>query len=66
MSDMRRGTRIKEGTVRFSYDGREYLGQPGDTAASALLAGGVRYFGRSVRHFTKPLHVQVGLGSCRC
>ena len=47
---MRRGTRVKAGTVRFSYDGREYLGQPGDTAASALLAGGVRYFGRSVKY----------------
>jgi sarcosine oxidase subunit alpha len=50
MSGMRRGTRIEAGTVRFSYDGREYLGQPGDTAASALLAGGVRYFGRSVKY----------------
>jgi glycine cleavage system aminomethyltransferase T len=47
---MRRGTRVKPGTLRFRYDGREYLGQPGDTAASALLASGVRYFGRSVKY----------------
>jgi methylglutamate dehydrogenase subunit C len=50
MSDMRRGTRVKAGTIRFSYDGREYQGQPGDTAASALLASGVRHFGRSVKY----------------
>jgi sarcosine oxidase subunit alpha len=50
MSVLRRGTRVKAGTVRFRYDGREYLGQPGDTAASALLANGVRHFGRSVKY----------------
>ena len=49
-SDVRRGTRIAGGTVRFSYDGRDYLGHPGDTAASALLAQGVRCFGRSVKY----------------
>ncbi len=47
---MRRGTRVEAGAVRFSYDGREFEGQPGDTAASALLASGVRYFGRSVKY----------------
>ncbi len=40
--EMRRGTRVRAGTIRFTFDGREYLGQPGDTAASALLAQGVR------------------------
>ena len=47
---MRRGTRVKAGRVRFRYDGRDIEGQPGDTAASALLACGVRYFGRSVKY----------------
>ncbi len=47
---VRRGTRVQEGQIRFHYDGREYFGQPGDTAASALLAQGVRHFGRSVKY----------------
>ncbi len=47
---VRRGTRVRSGSIRFSYDGREYWGQPGDTAASALLAQGVRFFGRSVKY----------------
>ena len=36
--------------MRFSFDGREYIGQAGDTAASALLANGVMAFGRSVKY----------------
>ena len=47
---VRRGTRLTAGAIRFSFDGREYTGQPGDTAASALLAQGVRHFGRSVKY----------------
>ena len=50
MNGMRRGTRVEAGRVRFRFDGRVYEGQPGDTAASALLASGVRYFGRSVKY----------------
>ncbi len=34
----------------FEFDGRRYLGQEGDTAASALLASGVRAVGRSVKY----------------
>ncbi len=49
-SPVRRGTRVGPGSIRFSYDGREYRGQPGDSAASALLAQGVRFFGRSVKY----------------
>jgi NADPH-dependent 2,4-dienoyl-CoA reductase/sulfur reductase-like enzyme len=49
-SDVRRGTRVGSGAIRFIFDGREYRGQPGDTAASALLAQGVRFFGRSVKY----------------
>ncbi len=48
--EMRRGTRVRAGAIRFTFDGREYFGQPGDTAASALLAHGVRQFGRSVKY----------------
>ncbi len=48
--NVRRGTRVGSGSIRFSFDGREYSGQPGDTAASALLAQGVRHFGRSVKY----------------
>ncbi len=50
IGEMRRGTRVRAGAIRFSFDGREYLGQPGDTAASALLAQGVDHFGRSVKY----------------
>ena len=47
---MRRGTRVTGATLRFTFDGREYCGQAGDTAASALLASGVRAMGRSVKY----------------
>src|SRR5687768_6871579 len=35
-------------TLPFHFDGRPLHGHPGDTLASALLAGGVRVVGRSV------------------
>ncbi len=47
---IRRGTRLREQPVRFTFDGREYLGQVGDSAASALLAAGVRAIGRSIKY----------------
>ncbi|MDZ7909730.1 MAG: sarcosine oxidase subunit alpha family protein [Gemmobacter sp.] len=34
----------------FRYDGRDYVGHPGDTLASALLANGVRLVGRSFKY----------------
>ena len=37
-------------SLRFSFDGRWYSGHPGDTLASALLANGVRLFGRSFKY----------------
>ncbi|MBS0393097.1 MAG: (2Fe-2S)-binding protein [Proteobacteria bacterium] len=46
----RRGTRVGPDAVRFSFDGRTLHGQVGDTAASALLAAGVRRVGRSVKY----------------
>ena len=46
---VRYGTRLKDGPVRFTFDGRIYEGRQGDTAASALLANGVVWFGRSVK-----------------
>ena len=36
--------------VRFSFDGRQLAGYPGDTLASALLANGVRLVGRSFKY----------------
>jgi methylglutamate dehydrogenase subunit C len=36
--------------VRFTFDGRSYQGYEGDTLASALLASGVRLFGRSFKY----------------
>ncbi|SMF82422.1 N-methylglutamate dehydrogenase subunit C [Tistlia consotensis] len=36
--------------LRFSFDGRDYRGHPGDTLASALLANGVRLLGRSFKY----------------
>ena len=37
-------------TLRFTFDGRELSGHPGDTLASALLANGVRLVGRSFKY----------------
>jgi sarcosine oxidase subunit alpha len=37
-------------TLSFRFDGRHYAGHPGDTLASALLANGVRLFGRSFKY----------------
>lgn len=37
-------------TLRFTFDGVGYLGHPGDTLASALLANGVRLMGRSFKY----------------
>jgi len=52
MSDrpLRRGTRLATERLGFSFDGRRYQAQLGDTAASALLANGVRLMGRSVKY----------------
>ncbi|KPU84133.1 sarcosine oxidase subunit alpha [Marinosulfonomonas sp. PRT-SC04] len=36
--------------VAFSFDGQRYSGHEGDTLASALLANGVRLFGRSFKY----------------
>ena len=46
----RRGSRLGSALVRFTFDGREYVGRDGDTAASALLAAGVQSFGRSMKY----------------
>ncbi|MCP1469776.1 sarcosine oxidase subunit alpha [Sphingobium sp. OAS761] len=37
-------------TLRFRFGGRDYVGHPGDTLASALLANGVRLLGRSFKY----------------
>lgn len=37
-------------SVRFTFDGRQYTGLPGDTLASSLLANGVTLFGRSFKY----------------
>ncbi len=36
--------------ISFTFDGRRYSGQAGDTLASALLANGVRVVGRSLKY----------------
>jgi len=36
--------------IRFTFDGKTYSGFAGDTLASALLANGVRLFGRSFKY----------------
>src|SRR3954451_4830219 len=36
-------------TLRFRFDGIDYLGHPGDSLASALLANGVHQVATSVR-----------------
>jgi len=47
---IRVGSRLASAPVRFWFDGRQYTGQRGDTAASALLAHGVRVLGRSLKY----------------
>jgi sarcosine oxidase subunit alpha len=45
------GGRIDRSTgLRFQVDGRNYLGHPGDTLASAMLANGVHLAGRSFKY----------------
>jgi sarcosine oxidase subunit alpha len=45
------GGRIDRGRpLRFSFDGRSYVGHAGDTLASALLANGVHLVGRSFKY----------------
>src|SRR5262245_42750326 len=36
--------------LRLTLDGPDYVGHPGDTLASALLANGVRLVGRSFKY----------------
>ena len=36
--------------IEFQFNGKTYSGHPGDTLASALLAQGVRLFGRSFKY----------------
>jgi len=49
-AQLRRGTRIGEERLEFRFDGRSFSAQRGDTAASALLAHGIRLFGRSIKY----------------
>ncbi len=45
------GGRIERArALRFTFDGRRYMGRAGDTLASALLANGVRLVGRSFKY----------------
>jgi len=46
----RSGARLGPGELTFTFDGRRYRARTGDTAASALLAQGVRVMGRSVKY----------------
>ncbi|HRY24254.1 MAG TPA: sarcosine oxidase subunit alpha family protein [Geminicoccaceae bacterium] len=48
---LRTGGRIdRTSRLAFTFDGRRYKGLAGDTLASALLANGVKLFGRSFKH----------------
>jgi methylglutamate dehydrogenase subunit C len=48
--DSRRGARLADERVAFTFDGRTISGRRGDTAASALLAAGVRLMARSTKY----------------
>ena len=37
-------------TLSFRFNGRKYVGHPGDTLASALIANGVHLVGRSFKY----------------
>jgi methylglutamate dehydrogenase subunit C len=49
-SALRRGARIGEERLEFRFDGRTFVAQRGDCAASALVANGIRLFGRSIKY----------------
>jgi sarcosine oxidase subunit alpha len=53
------GLLLGDTRVNFTFDGRAFQGLAGDTLASALLAAGVRVFGRSFKY-----HRPRGLLSC--
>ncbi len=40
----------RSSTIKFSFDGREYVAHPGDSIASALAAAGVKVFSRSFKY----------------
>ncbi|WP_343525511.1 sarcosine oxidase subunit alpha family protein [Sphingomonas sp.] len=44
------GRVIGDAAIRFTFDGKSYAGQEGDTLASALLANGVHLVGRSFKY----------------
>ena len=46
----RQGARLAHESIAFTFDGRTIAARRGDTAASALLAVGVRMMGRSVKY----------------
>src|ERR1700692_702494 len=46
----RQGSRLTAEPIAFTFDGRKIPARRGDTAASALLAHGVRLMGRSVKY----------------
>ena len=51
MSRFSSGGRIdRNKPVKFSFDGKTYMGLQGDTIASALLANGVKIIGRSWKY----------------
>ena len=49
-------------TVRFSFDGRQLTGHPGDTLASALLANDIKLVGRSFKYHRPRGILTRGLG----
>src|SRR5271165_303555 len=49
-STRRAGTRLGPAAFTFQFDGCSYAAREGDTAASALLACGVRVLNRSVKY----------------
>ena len=52
---------ISSRNITFTFDGKTYHGYEGDTLASALLASGVKIFGRSFKY-----HRKRGLFSAGC
>jgi len=51
MTRLPAGGRIdRTAQLRFTFDGKEYLGHPGDTLASALLANGVHQVATSIKY----------------
>ena len=54
---------MTDAKIRFTFDGREYLAEEGDTVAAALYRNGIKVLTRSIK-FHRPRGLYCGTGDC--